>query len=467
MIDLIEKPPRPEAGSFRDPSGSVFLVDGRVFRTVNPLASQHFDYVRTTGLTDELIAKGWLLPETRVESGVLGEAGSGASYVLEHPRLTYVSYPYEWPFGVLKDAALLHLDLHLRALDKDVTLSDASAYNIQFQGPRPVFIDHLSFRPYRDGEYWSGHGQFCQQFLNPLLLRAHCGIPHNSWYRGSQEGIEVTELNRVLPLRSKLSWNVLTHVVLQARFQQGSAQSESSAPINQRKLPKAAYRHMLGSLRRWIARLEPADRVRSVWRDYAKEHSYSDDEVTAKKAFVGAFAGATRPRLLWDLGCNTGDYSKVALQAGAEAVIGFDFDQGALELAYARAMSERLNFLPLFLDATNPTPDQGWAQRERRGLGTRASADGLLALALVHHLAIARNVPLDQVVDWLTGLAPSGVIEFVPKNDAMVQRLLRLREDIFPGYTEENFLRALRARAQIVREQKVSQSGRLLVWYQR
>ena len=459
--------PSAEAGSFRDPSGTVFLHNGRVFRTVTRFASQHFEYVRNTGLIDELIAKGWLLPETRVEHSELGEAGAGASYVLEHPRLAFVSFPYEWPFGVLKSAALLHLDVQLRALDKGVTLSDASAYNVQFQGSRPVFIDHLSFRRYRDGEYWDGHGQFCQQFLNPLLLRAYCGIPHNAWYRGAQDGIAVMELNRVLPFRSKLSWNVLTHVVLQARFQQEGAQREVSPSIKQRKFPKAAYQNMLDSLRRWIFRLEPADRVRSVWRDYAKAHSYSDEEVTAKKAFVNTFAEATRPTLLWDIGCNTGDYSKVALLAGAQAVIGFDFDQGALEIAYSRALSEQLNFLPLFLDATNPTPDQGWAQRERRGLGARASADALLALALVHHLAIARNVPLDQVVDWLIGLAPSGVIEFVPKEDAMVQRLLLLREDIFPGYTEENFLRAVCARAQVMRQQKISQSGRLLVWYQR
>lgn len=457
-----------DAGSFRDPSGRVCLQDDRVLRTVTPYAAEDFEYVRGTGLVDRLIADGQLVPERRVMAPeTLGELAAGATHVLEHPLLPFISYPYEWSFPALKAAALLHLDIHLKALEDDVTLSDASAYNVQFQGPWPVFIDHLSFRRYRDGEFWHAHGQFCEQFLNPLLLRAICGIPHNAWYRGSQEGITVSDLHRLLPLRSKFSWNVFTQVVLQARLQNAVTDKERPARASTRKLPKAALRRMLESLRRWIARLQPADRGSTVWRDYSKAHSYSDDEVAAKQGFIDAFAAAVQPAVLWDLGCNTGDYSKAALAAGAGLAIGFDSDQGALELGYDRARQENLNFLPLFLDVANPTPDQGWAQHERRGLAARAPADGLLALALVHHLAIARNVPLDRVVGWLTGLAPAGVIEFVPKDDAMVQQLLKLREDIFPDYTQDHFLRAVQDQGRIVRQQTVSQSGRLLVWYQR
>lgn len=457
-----------DAGSFRDPSGRVCLQGDRVLRTVTPYAAEDFEYVRGTGLVDRLIVDGQLVPERRVMAPeTLGDLAAGATHVLEHPRLPFISYPYEWSFPALKAAALLHLDIHLKALEDDVTLSDASAYNVQFQGPRPVFIDHLSFRRYRDGEFWHAHGQFCEQFLNPLLLRAICGIPHNAWYRGSQEGITVSDLHRLLPLRSKFSWNVFTQVVLQARLQNAVTDKERPARASIRKLPKAALRRMLESLRRWIARLQPADRGSTVWRDYSKAHSYSDDEVAAKQGFIDAFAAAVQPTVLWDLGCNTGDYSKAALAAGAGLAIGFDSDQGALELGYDRARQENLNFLPLFLDAANPTPDQGWAQQERRGLAARAPADGLLALALVHHLAIARNVPLDRVVGWLSGLASAGVIEFVPKDDAMVQQLLKLREDIFPDYTRDYFLRAVQDHGRIVRQQTVSQSGRLLVWYQR
>lgn len=455
-----------DAASFRDPSGSVYLRDGRVFRTVTQRASPDFEYVRSTGLIDRLVGLGWLVPEARVEPGVLGEAAAGGRYVLEHPCLPFISYPYEWPFSALKAAALRHLDIHLLALDQGVALSDATAYNMQFLGPEPVFIDHLSFRRYRDGEFWDGHAQFCQQFLNPLLLRTICGVAHNAWYRGSQEGITVSELNRLLPLRSKLSWKVFAHVVLQARLQNGTAKGKPRAQVSRRALPKPVLHRMLESLRHWIARLQPADSRATVWSEYSQTNSYSDTEAAAKKAFVGEFAATTKPRMLWDLGCNTGHYSEVALRAGAELAIGFDFDQGALEGAYARALREKLNFLPIFFDAGNPAPNQGWAERERRGLSARATANGLLALALVHHLAIARNIPLEQVISWLTSLAPSGVIEFVPKGDEMVQRLLQLREDIFPDYTQDAFLKAMQRSGRIIRQATISQSGRLLVWYQ-
>lgn len=368
----------------------------------------------------------------------------------------------------MKAAALLQLDLHVAALEDGVTLSDASAYNVQFRGATPVFIDTLSFRRYRDGEFWLGHRQFCEQFLNPLLLRAKLGVPHNAWYRGALEGIAAHELAALLKARHKLSWNVLTHVVLPAAFQaRGSAANDAARQVRERKLPLPAFRHMLRELRRWIERLEPLDTGRTVWADYATRTSYRPEEARAKRAFVAEFAAAVRPRQLWDVGCNVGDYAQAALEAGAGCAIGFDADHGALERAFARASAERLDFLPLYLDAANPAPAQGWAQFERHGLAQRARADAVLALALVHHLAIGRNVPLPAVVDWLVGLAPRGVVEFVPKDDPMVQSLLRLREDVFDAYREDAFASALGARAAIVRTDAVSSTGRRLYWFER
>ena len=457
-----------DGGSFRDPSGRVFLLQDRVYRTVMLRAAPDFDFVRSTPIWGELLKQGKVLPEEKVDPTILGEAAKDAVYVLEHPRLPYISYPYEWSFPVLKAAALLHLDVHLHALKGGITLSDASAYNIQFRGPKPVFIDHLSFRPYLDGEFWIGHRQFCEQFLNPLLLRSVLGVSHNAWYRGMLEGISVSEINQLIPWRKKLSWNILSHVALQARFQRSSLEnSKKKQNTVERKLPLAVFRQMLSSLRSWIAKMEPEDTGKTVWGDYAKSHSYTDQEVAAKKQFVHDFVQARQVGKVWDIGCNTGDYSKVAIEAGAKLVIGFDFDQQALEIAYARAQSEKLPFLPLFLDAANPSPNQGWAESERLGFSSREKPDAIIALAVVHHLAIGRNIPLEEVVDWLVGLSPSGVIEFVPKNDAMVQELLRLREDIFYDYNEGYFLKSLESRARVTRAETVSVSGRRLVCFER
>ncbi|MGH8185007.1 MAG: class I SAM-dependent methyltransferase, partial [Steroidobacteraceae bacterium] len=214
--------------------------------------------------------------------------------------------------------------------------------------------------------------------------------------------------------------------------------------------------------RTWIESLEPADRTPTTWQEYSGRNSYESTEAAAKRGFISRFVRDSRPQVVWDIGCNTGDYSVAALEAGARSAIGFDFDQGALDLAFDRARSQKLAFLPLFLDVANPAPDQGWEQGERQGLKARARADAVLALALIHHVAISRNVPLDRVLGWLTGLAPRGVIEFVPKTDPMVVELLRLREDIFDDYTEEHFVRCLQRRARIVASETVSASGRKL-----
>ncbi len=459
---------RVDAGSFRDRRGQVHVVDGRVFRTVTHVGIGDFRKVEATGFLQELVSAGWLVGFGEVDPLAYGFDGPEVAAVLEHPRLPFISNPYEWGFQLLKRAALLQLDICLEALRRGVTLTDATAYNVQFVGSEPRFIDHLAFRPYREGEFWTAHRQFCEQFLNPLLLRAKLGVPHNSWYRGSLEGITTTDLNRLFPLRKKLSWNAFTQVALQAHFQNASLEHSARAAVsNHRGLPRASYQGLLATLRSWIASLEPLGTPETVWGDYAQRNSYTDRAASQKRSFIEAFAGEVRPTLLWDIGCNTGEYSEAALEAGAAYVVGFDFDQTALDKAYARARDKKLRLLPLFLDAANPAPDQGWAGRERKGLGSRAECDGLLALALVHHLAIGRNVPLDSVVDWLVSLAPNGIIEFVPKSDPMVRELLRLREDIFGEYDFDHFESSVLERAEIVRSEVVADSDRRLVWYRR
>jgi ribosomal protein L11 methylase PrmA len=460
--------PRAEPGSFRDPKGRIFLKDGRVFRTIMPTAVADYEFVRDTGLLQRFAKEGIAISAEPVDPHVIGCAADGATYVLEHPRLPFISYPYEWSFPVLKAAALLHLDVQLKALEVGIALSDASAYNIQFVGTRPIFIDYLSFCRYREGEFWFGHRQFCEQFLNPLLLRSILGVAHNAWYRGNQEGISTGDLARLMPLRRRLSWNVLTQVVLPALLQRSVGQKESkdvAKSVGASTFPKKSYQGMIEKLHTWIARLQPADTKPTVWSNYADKNTYLSNEVSAKIAFIADFAATVKPNQLWDIGCNTGDYSKVALDAGAASVIGFDYDHATLERAFVRAQAENLNFLPLYLDAANPSPSQGWVEAERMGIAQRKSADALISLAFVHHMAITRNIPLDQLVDWLIGFAPHGVIEFVPKADPMVQDLLRLREDIFPNYTEEHFLTCVGARATIVRCERVTESGRTLVWY--
>lgn len=457
-----------EQGSYRDFRGRIYYSGGRVLRTVMPEAVEDFDFVRSTGFVQALMQSGVLVGEQLVDRETLGEAGASAAYVLEHPSLPFVSWPYEWPFYALKAAALLHLDIHLKALEYGVTMTDASAYNIQFIGTKPVFIDSLSFRRYEAGEYWAGHRQFCEQFINPLLLRSCLGLPHNRWYRGALEGVDTNELSDLLGWRHKLSWHVFTNVALQARLQRSSRSRERAVrQARRRPLPMSALRHLLRGLRRWIGGLEPKGNGATTWEDYPEQNSYRADDVAAKREFVAAFVAAKRPAVLWDIGCNTGDYARLALDAGARYVVGFDADHGALERAVVRSARDELAFLPLYVDIANPSPNQGWGQAERRGLLQRGPANAVLALAVVHHLAIGHGVPLDSILDALLEMAPDGVVEFVPASDPMVRQMLELRDRQVENYDRQAFEKLLADRARIVRSAPVSDTGRTLYWYSR
>lgn len=458
--------PWPDPGSFRDPGGRVFIAGERILRAVLDANAEAYRGARDAGLYDALAAQNLLLPIREVAASEL-PGQTAARHVVEHPRIPYISYPYEWSFAAHRAAALLHLDVHLAAIERGFTLSDSTAFNVQFQSTRPVFIDHLSFRPYQRGEFWAGHRQFCMQFLNPLLFWTKLKVPPNPWFRGSLEGIAPEEIAPLLPFRSKLSWTVLSHVLAQAALQRRAVAGLRAAPrISTGGLPRNSFVALLQGLRDYVARLE-APTEKTVWSDYAGANSYTGDEVAGKRAFVGEMVSAVMPKLLFDIGCNTGDYSEVAIESGAGTVIGFDFDYATLDRAFNRFAASGKPFLPLWLDAANPSPSQGWAQQERPGLKERSRADALIALAFIHHIAIGRNIPLPMALDWLIGLAPAGVIEFPSKDDPMVQRLLARRNDIFPDYTEEAFTSLLSERARIVQSRRLSENGRLMVWFDR
>ena len=460
-----------DPASFRDPAGRVYRAGDRILRTVGREVADDFEEVRASGLFDDLIERDWLIASKTADPAqhqpFLDALGDGVHAVIEHPRLPFISYPYEWSFSQLKAAALLHLDIHLEALDRGVTLCDASAYNVQFLGAQPLFIDHLSFRPYRSGQFWVGYRQFCELFLNPLLLHGLCGVPHNAWCRGRLTGIPSAELGRLIPLRRRLSRRVLTHVVLHAALSRRvhKPDTELALDAKQAGLPKPRLLAMLAGLRSWIDGLSPRGGIPSYWDAYNRFKTYSDAETAAKNDFVQRFAATVRPGLLWDLGCNTGDFALTALSAGADYVVGWDNDLGALEIAYARSRDAGVRFTPLYGDACDPSPAQGWAERERPGWRARGSADAVLALALIHHLAITNNVPLEAIASWLVDLAPCGVVEFVAKADSQVQNMLRLRDDKFSDYKLESFMRLLGARARIVDRLSLGPGHRELIWY--
>ena len=446
-------------GSFRDPSGFVYTADGALYRQVNRVFAEEFDACETSGLYDDLAGAGLLVGHRVV--GVERAATADAHAVIEPAPVAFISYPYEWAFGQLRDAALLTLEVQERALARGFSLRDASAYNVQFSDGRPIFIDTLSFERYREGGPWAAYKQFCEHFLVPLALMSTRDVRCGRLQREYLDGIPIDLGSTLLPARSWARAGTLLHVHLHARATRRFQGASVSTVTRARQVSKRALLGLVSSLSGTVRSLEwrPAG---TQWADYTSDHNYSDAALAEKRRLVRDHVAALAPRTVWDLGGNTGTFSRVAREI-APSVVCFDFDPAAVELNY-RQVRERgeTGLLPLQLDLMNPSPAVGWAHEERLSLAERGPADAVLALALVHHLAIANNVPLPRVAELLSRLGRALVVEFIPKSDSQVGRLLRNRADIFPDYTQEGFERAFEPHFELEARDRLADSQRVL-----
>jgi hypothetical protein len=449
--------------SYRDPSGFVYTRDGTLYRQVNRVFQDRFKAFLDSGFYAELEQRRMLVPHREAPLGLA--ASPDAVAVLEPERVEFVSYPYEWSFGQLRDAALLTLELQERALARGFTLRDASSYNVQFVRGRPLFIDTLSFEPREEGAPWTGYRQFCEHFLVPLALMSKVDVRTGALLRSNLEGIPLDLGSRLLPgsswLRPGLLFHVHLHAWVQRRYaDRGTGQAARNGG-SQRGVTATAAAGLVRSLRGAIESLDWSPSG-TEWAQYTEDNNYSDEAARSKRAAVIQFLQGLQARTAWDLGANTGEYSRAAREV-VPSLIAFDLDPAAVERNYRRVKAENeTGILPLLLDLTNPSPALGWAHRERLSLEERGPADVLLALAVVHHLAIGHNLPLDRIASFLARVGRKLIIEFVPKSDSQVQRLLRDRPDIFPDYTLEGFEAAFRSRFDVERTVPVAESERRL-----
>ncbi len=425
--------------SFRDPSGFVFEQDGVLYRQVNRRYAEHYDHLMGSGLYAELTGRGWLVPHE--ECADPAPRGPEGYRTLRPERIPFVSYPYEWCFGQLRDAADLTLRVQLLALRFGMALKDASAYNVQFRSGRPVFIDTLSFERRAEGAPWTAYRQFCQHFLAPLALIAHRDARLGQLSRVHLDGVPLDLARALLPARAWLDWKLLLHIRVHAGYQRRYA-GDPEAAARARPLRRRQLELLVGSLRAAVRKLryQPAG---TAWTDYYAGDSYGAEAAEHRRELVAAHMERLTPAVVWDLGANTGAMSRLASERGART-LAFDLDPACVERSW-REVRERgeANLLPLWLDLANPSPALGWALRERLSLLERRGADLVMALALVHHLAIGGNVPLPRVARLLAQLAPHALLEFVPKSDPKVRLLLATREDVFPDYTREGLEAAL------------------------
>ncbi len=445
--------------SFRDPCGQVFFVDGDVVRTITSVYETQYHAMKANGLLDELHRKKYLIPFMEDPSPRIPEAWK----TLTVERLPFISYPYEWSFSRLKAAALLTLKIHMAAMTRGMILKDASAFNVQFKGSDPIFIDCLSFDFLKKGAPWVAYGQFCRHFLAPLLLMAKTDVRANLFLRDFIDGIPLDMVSAMLPIKTYGSPAILMHIHMHARWQKRFADGrKSAAKVKNLKLSDSAPGNLAQGLYQKIKTLRLTGKLTTAWGAYYEDLNYSDAAFKDKADNVATLLQKIAPHCVLDMGANNGFFSRIAAKE-ARFVIAADMDPLAVEM-HTRALAEDPveNILPLVVDLANPSPAIGWNNEERFSFIRRCRADTVMALALIHHLAIGNNLPLTMIADFFSQFGKYLIIEFVPKEDSQVQRMLSTRDDVFPEYTEAAFLNAFSRHFLCEWRHRVADSGREL-----
>ncbi len=427
--------------SFRDPSGFVFQAEGKYLRQINHSYSSEYELLMNSGLYDDLASRQLLIPHQQLKNPDFPEKNGFA--VIEPEQIPYISYPYEWCFSQLKDAAILTLEIQKTALEHDMTLKDASAYNVQFRGFRPVFIDTLSFEKFEQ-KPWAAYKQFCQHFLAPLAVASYCDFRLTHLTKSYIDGIPVDLAAKLLPARTKWKLGLLMHIHLHAKSQKQYAnrgrdkqvQSKISSSSMTKNRSMAIVDQLLSTVKGLTWEI-----THSEWGDYYQDTNYQDRDLEQKSSILNKYVSETgieRPKIQ-DLGANDGKFGR-SVSDLASIVVCHDIDEIAVEKNYLAAKADNdLKILPLIQNLVNPSAGIGWANEERGSLSDRGPLDISLALALIHHIAISNNVPLGTIAKYLSRLSRFLIIEFVPKQDSQVQRLLSTRKDIFPEYTQKDF----------------------------
>ena len=444
--------------SFRDPSGFLFFSDSLLYRQVNIQYKDHYDHLMRSGLYDVLVRTGLLIPHHEVrQEGVCSE---GIYKILRPERVSFVSYPYEWCFSQLESAALTTLRIQKLALKHGMTLKDATAYNIQFHKGAPILIDTLSFETCQEGHPWIAYRQFCQHFLAPLALMSYTDLRLNQLMKVFLDGIPLDMASTLLPRRTYFRMGLLLHIHLHARAQKRFASSLHESN-DRRSMSKNSLLGLIESLESSVLQMR-CKKHESAWSSYYDENNYSQQAMGEKIILVGEILDELKPSTVWDVGANTGFFSRLAAAKGIET-ISIEADPSSAEINCRLCMEkDEKRVLPLIVDLTNPSPNIGWLNQERDSLFERGPAEVILALALIHHLAISNNVPFGRIAECFSKLSQHLIIEFVPKSDSQVQRLLTTRADIFLQYDQSHFEEAFQMHFTILKTMRIGDSDRML-----
>lgn len=451
MSKIIQKHP----SSYRDPSGFVFLYEGKYYRHVSPCYKDDYIHLKESGLYNRLVKEKKLISHIELDEN-LSQSEEWYSTLLPE-QITFLSWPYEWCFSQLKDAALLTLDIVKESIQHGMILKDATPFNIQFKNGRPVFIDTLSFEKYDPTQPWIAYRQFTESFIIPLLLCTYRSPEMLKLLQVYPDGIPLPLAVKWLPWRSRFSFNILLHIFLQNKVAQRSDRvSTTQAAFSQTKLL-----NIINNLTSFISGMQ-LRKAKTTWNNYYDETVLNEKYVNDKLSIVTRWLKDLPVATLLDAGTNTGLFAE-AVAKYAETVIAVDSDADCIDRLYMHCkQTANTNILSLFIDICQPTPSTGWHNKERSSFISRCSVDMILALALIHHLVIGKNIPLQQVAETFSILTEYLVIEFVPKEDEKVKQMLLHRKDIFPHYTEKGFEEIFHPFFDILEKVKIGNTERIL-----
>lgn len=455
----------PESSSFRDPDARVIKQGEQFYRIIFNSYKANYDQLINSGLKEELTSLGVLVSEKELSDISflkLEELRTTIYKVLQPEVIPFISYPYEWSFSQLKAAALLTLEIQKRALNKGMSLKDASAYNVQFVNGKAQMIDTSSFEAYAQDEPWVAYGQFCRHFFGPLLLYKHNKAELVRLSQIYLDGIPLSVISKCLPKTTYFNFSAFSHIHYHAKLETQYAQTVEFKN-KQIKLSKDRLVAIISHLQGVIKGIELPKQI-SEWTDYYSTCSYKDDSFEHKKQLVDLYLSGKQRGLLLDMGCNEGEFSFLAAKH-TKLTVSIDFDAKVIERLTRRIKKEKQStILPLVIDMVNPSPGIGWVNTERTAFLKRAKFDTVLALALIHHLAIGNNLPLKYIAQMFAHLTKELIIEFVPINDPQTQRLLITKKNIFDQYTEENFRMEFGKYYNIVKEDAIRGTERKLFW---
>jgi len=463
-----------EFGSFRDPSGCVFYFQNEIYRALDSDSFILIQQLDKDSVLSDLEKLGYLIPTTVITQtdsiyASLKKNLPNENHFLHHSKVQSISYPYEWSFSMLADSAKLQLELQLKLIEKGYSLKDASAFNVQFIHCQPVFIDITSIEKLKTKEVWIAYGQFCQMYLFPLLLKRYKNINSKGYYFNNINGLNVEEVYHIFGFLESLKPALFIDVLLQFYFQRFA--SNKTAELKQKlKKEGSTTTSQIINIKRMLRKIDKISNFYKPighWIDYIDKNTYSIEAEEEKVTYIKKFLKEFSPPTVLDLGCNTGRYSLLAAESGAD-VIAVDSDHDSIDLLYKHAKKAQANILPLWVDIANPSPALGFRNQERKSFMERVHADAVFALALIHHLLITSRIPMDAICDFFYELTESYlVVEFVGRNDDMFQTLLALREDIYGNITKDFFLATFSKKFALINQRKISNTERFLFTFKK